>query len=471
MKLLNFATSKKCKMLKIKLLIFGSLSLLIIFLGLWLNKVYFDEKRALKREIDLMFMRSLRDSEKGLFNLNRHGKTPNIETITVRQDSLSPPADGKIKMIVVKSSDVRSSGIGNDTIENRESSIHISWQGKKNKMNDSCEDINIDDIFMKNFDTLFQNSKLPFDYELVPMNPGDSNKKSIFFFNPDKNFNRNLVLQNSDYQFYILKKMIPHICFALLLLGAVSFSFWMMYRNWKEQQRVLVLKNSFISNITHEFNSPITSIGLAIEAMQNSDFTVDVEKSKKYLAIAQVELKRLSNMVEKVLKISVLEENKTPFEFNKLDLKLLVENQINAFELQTTSLGGGLQFEVVGAHFNINGDETHLINVLHNLLENAIKYCKQPPKIQLYLKEENQHIRLKISDNGIGMAEEHLKHIFDKFYRIPTGNVHNVKGYGLGLSHVKEILDAHNATILVGSELGKGSDFEIVFKKCNGMGS
>lgn len=450
-------------MLKIKILVFSSLVLLTIFLGLWLNKVFFDERRALKREIDLMFMRSLRDSEKGLFHLNRHGKTPNIETITVRQDSLSPPAKGKIKMIVVKSSDVKE--LGSDSLENRESSIHISWQGKKNTIKDSGDNINIDDVFMKNFDTLFQNSKLPFNYELVPMNPEDSNKKSIFFFNPDKNFNRNLVLQSSDYQFYILKKMIPHICFALLLLGAVSFSFWMMYRNWKEQQRVLVLKNSFISNITHEFNSPITSIGLAIEAMQNSDFTVDEEKSKKYLAIAQVELKRLSNLVEKVLKISVLEESKTSFEFDKLDLKLLVENQINAFELQATSLGGALQFDVVGAHFNINGDETHLINVLHNLLENAIKYCKQPPKIHLYLKEEIQHIRLKISDNGIGMAEEHLKHIFDKFYRIPTGNVHNVKGYGLGLSHVKEILDVHRATILVSSELGKGSDFEIVFKK------
>lgn len=458
-------------MLKIKLLVFGSLSLLIIFLGLWLNKVYFDERRALKREIDLMFMRSLRDSEKGLFNLNRQNKGGNIETITIKSDSVSAPNNGKIKMIVVNSKDIRRSGNNIDTTENRESSIHISWEGKKDKSSDSCTDINIDDVFMKNFDTLFQNSKLPFNYELVPLNPEDSNKKSIFFFNLDRNFNRSLALQSTDYQFYIAKKMIPHICFALLLFGAVSFSFLMMYRNWREQQRMLALKNNFISNITHEFNSPITSIGLAIEAMLNNNFNADADKSKKYLNIAQTELKRLSGMVEKILKISVLEESKMAFDFKKLDFKALLENQLHSFDLQINHLGGNLQLETIGTNFILNGDETHLINVIHNLLENATKYCKQQPQIKVKLIEDTHHIRLKISDNGIGMAAEHLKHIFDKFYRIPTGNVHNVKGYGLGLSHVKEILDAHQATILVRSELGKGSDFEIVFKKCNSLGS
>jgi two-component system phosphate regulon sensor histidine kinase PhoR len=213
--------------------------------------------------------------------------------------------------------------------------------------------------------------------------------------------------------------------------------------------------------MTHELKTPISTIGLSSEMLMKSDFSDDPEKLKRYASIIYKENKRLENQVERVLNVAKLDKEELTLTCERMDLHEIIDEARESFEFNQSELGGKLTVELNAELHTIKADAVHLTNVVYNLLDNAVKYCEQKPEITLSTRNEKKGLVLEITDNGIGIKREELRMIFDKFYRVPTGNVHNVKGFGLGLFYVKLIIDAHKGKIDVKSKPGEGTTFTI----------
>ena len=261
---------------------------------------------------------------------------------------------------------------------------------------------------------------------------------------------------------YLLNKLLWPIIFSIFIIAVTILSFVLLYKNVLKQQRLVAMKNDFISNITHELKTPIATVGVAIEALKNFGATQSPERTKEYLDISASELQRLGLLVDKVLKVSMLESNKIELKKENFDIRQLVEEVVNIMKLQLEKQDAAVNIETHGDHFIIEADRLHMISVIYNLIDNALKYTKENPKIDISVSSlPNDIIEVKIKDNGIGIPKEYRFKVFDKFFRVPSGDTHNVKGYGLGLSYVREILFAHMGFITVDSEPGKGSVFTI----------
>lgn len=227
------------------------------------------------------------------------------------------------------------------------------------------------------------------------------------------------------------------------------------------QKRLSEIKTDFINNMTHELKTPISTIGLSSEMLLRSDFSNDPEKLKRYAGIIFKENKRLENQVERVLNVAKLDKEHLVLEKEKMDIHELLEEAKDNFMFNQLEQNGGIVLHLDAEKAEINADPVHVTNVVYNLLDNAIKYCDKTPEITVSTKSDKRGIQIEFSDNGIGMKREDLKMIFDKFYRVPTGNVHNVKGFGLGLFYVKLIIEEHGGKIDVKSTINKGTTFTI----------
>jgi len=227
------------------------------------------------------------------------------------------------------------------------------------------------------------------------------------------------------------------------------------------QKKISDIKNDFVNNMTHELKTPISTVSLALEAMVNFDVRDDEKKTLQYLDISRKEIKRLSSMVEKVLNIARYERGDVELKLQELSLNELVENAVDTISMQVQRKNGEIHCDLKATPDMINLDKDHISSILFNLIDNANKYFIDKPMISVKTQNYKEGLLLEISDQGIGIQKDELKRIFDKFYRVPTGNVHNVKGYGLGLSYVQDIINMHGGTIKVQSELNKGSRFII----------
>jgi two-component system phosphate regulon sensor histidine kinase PhoR len=263
---------------------------------------------------------------------------------------------------------------------------------------------------------------------------------------------------------YLLKQISPAILFSLLLLGITVFSFVMLYRNMLKQRRLAEAKNEFISNITHELKTPIATVGVAIEALKNFNAMQDPQRTKEYLDISSNELQRLSLLVDKVLKLSMFENQGIELRYELLNLDELVREVEGSLKLQAEKHQATITVSTEG-DTNLSGDRLHLQSVVFNLLDNALKYGKDKPVINVSVIGSEESVTLKVSDNGIGIPREYKDKVFEKFFRVPHGDTHNAKGYGLGLSYAAQVVKKHNGTIEVESEPGKGSVFLITLPK------
>lgn len=270
-------------------------------------------------------------------------------------------------------------------------------------------------------------------------------------------------IEFSEYNGFLIKKMLTEILFSIFLIGITTLSFALIYRNLQQQKRLTALKNDFISNVTHELKTPITTVGVAIEALSNFNVLQNPNQTKEYLDISKNELNRLSLMVDKVLKMAIFEQKELEFNFEQHNLKEIIEKVLLTMKLQFEKYKANVHFEALGEDFTLNCDAIHLTNVIYNLIENALKYSNRIPKIELKLLQNQEGLSLSVKDNGIGIPKEFQHKVFDKFFRVPTGDVHNIKGYGLGLSYVKSVIDKHNGKIEIISEEGAGSEFIIQF--------
>lgn len=262
---------------------------------------------------------------------------------------------------------------------------------------------------------------------------------------------------------YLLFKILPQAFLSLLLISFISIAFIFLYRNLVAQQKLAIFKNEFISNITHELKTPIATVNVAIEALRNFNALQNPERTKEYLAISSAEMQRLSLLVDKVLKLSMFESDKIILNKEWFNLKQLIEDILDSIKIQFDKKNANIEFNTSLGELFIEADKLHISSVLYNLLDNALKYSGNNAVVKIYLSmPSNQLAELRISDNGIGIAKQFQHKIFDKFFRVPTGDVHNIKGYGLGLSYVNHIIRQHNGIISVKSELGKGSEFTVL---------
>ena len=262
---------------------------------------------------------------------------------------------------------------------------------------------------------------------------------------------------------YLLKEILLPILFSFFLVGITVFSFIILYRSLLRQYQLGQIKNDLISNISHELKTPIATVTVAVEALRNFSAGQNPEKTREYLDIAGAELQRLGLLVDNVLKISLLENKRIELKKESFNIRELLQEVLSILKLQFEKHHAQVSVNIVGDNFVIEADRLHITSVIYNLLDNALKYSQDNPVIDVQLSSlPNDIIELKVRDNGIGISKEYQAKIFDKFFRVPTGNIHNIKGYGLGLSYVKEILMAHMGFISVESEPGKGSTFSVI---------
>jgi two-component system phosphate regulon sensor histidine kinase PhoR len=263
---------------------------------------------------------------------------------------------------------------------------------------------------------------------------------------------------------YLLKKITLPILFSLFLVGVTLLSFVLLYRTLLRQQKLAAIKNEFISNITHELKTPIATVGVAIEALKNFNAMQDPQRTREYLDISSNELQRLSLLVDKVLKLSMMERKEIDLKFEPVDLRSVVDEVVTSMRLQLEKYDAHVMVTGEG-DLNLEADRLHLLSVVFNLVDNSLKYSKGDPLIQIGLKEKQGYVELRVTDNGIGILPEYKDKVFEKFFRVPVGDTHDAKGYGLGLSYVAHIVEKHSGTVSVESEKEKGTTFIITIPK------
>ncbi|MFI5171036.1 MAG: sensor histidine kinase [Chitinophagales bacterium] len=289
-----------------------------------------------------------------------------------------------------------------------------------------------------------------------------STPHKVSLFPDDMFFNNDVLLVNFPHQkSFILSSiwslLIGSLLFTTIIVAVFYYTIAILFR----QKKLSEIKNDFINNMTHEFKTPLATISLAVDAVNNPMILRDENKVKHYTHIIKEENKRMNRQVEKVLQMALLDKNQISLSNDDIDMHDIIYRAVENFSLQVEEKGGTISTNLAAENYELTGDEVHLSNVISNLIDNAVKYSSEHPEINISTESNDKGIYISIDDKGIGMSSEHLKMIFEKFYRVPTGNVHNIKGFGLGLTYVKAIIEAHNGLIEVKSQPKKGSQFKI----------
>ncbi len=284
----------------------------------------------------------------------------------------------------------------------------------------------------------------------------------VLFRNDPQNMTGVVRIHFPDMNSYIFSSVrfaIPSVVFTFVLLITFIITLVLVFR----QKKLTEIKNDFINNMTHELKTPIASISLAAQMLGDESVSKSPSMMQHLGGVINDESKRLRFLVEKVLQMSMFDRQKTVFKKKELDLNEVVEQIANSFTLRVEHTGGKIYTDIGAVESKIYVDEVHFQNVINNLLDNAVKYRKPDQPIDIYLKtwNEGDKLYLSVRDTGLGIKKENLKKIFDKFYRVHTGNRHDAKGFGLGLAYVKTIVDQHDGEIHVDSDYGKGTTFTI----------
>jgi len=337
----------------------------------------------------------------------------------------------------------------------------------------------IDTVFLKN--TLFHelsnrgittdfNYGVLMDDEFFITNAGSreavkelaSTTHKVSLFPDDMFFNNDVLLVNFPHQkSFILSSiwslLIGSLLFTSIIIGVFYYTVVILLR----QKKLSEIKNDFINNMTHEFKTPLATISLAVDAVNNPMILKDESKIKHYTHIIKEENKRMNAQVEKVLQMALLDKNEISLSTDDIDIHDIIYRAVENISVQVEEKDGKIDMELAAERYELTGDEVHLSNVISNLLDNANKYSPEKPEIKITTESDDKGIYITVADHGIGMSNDDVKMIFEKFYRVPTGNVHNIKGFGLGLTYVKAIIEAHKGTIDVKSQPKKGSQFKL----------
>lgn len=276
------------------------------------------------------------------------------------------------------------------------------------------------------------------------------------FFNPNQ-----LIIYFPDQKTYLLGSIGGMLGLSIGLIVIITAVFYNTLQMFVRQKKITDIKNDLINNITHEFKTPISTISLACEALKEPDLVKEAGSVQKYTSIIKEENERLRLMVENLLNTAAFEKDSFHLSKSENDLDEIINKSVEKFEETLKQRNGKIEIEGIPSGIVLNSDKFHVINMISNLIDNAIKYNENNPEIKITVNKFSDKILISISDNGIGIDKEYANKIFDTFYRVPTGNIHNVRGNGIGLSYTKKIIEAHNGSVSVKSEPGKGSTFEL----------
>ena len=344
--------------------------------------------------------------------------------------------------------------------------------------------VNINNVFEANdlefcLDKAFEAQSLKEDYEfgifdcssdqmvkgkLVKYSPGAENRVALLEPLPKH--------QDSDFIYYfgvqfisksgnILTNMWIVITFTALMLITLAFFIYSMFVILRQKQ-LSELQRDFINNMTHEFKTPISTINISTDVFLQNEKVKEDPRLNRYAGIIKEQVLRLNTQVEKVLQLAKIERDNIELNVEEIDLAVLIQNISPSIEIKINDREGSLHLDLDAENALIRADRLHLTNILHNLVDNGVKYSKEKPDIRISLRNRGKTLVLSVEDKGIGIPKEDQKRVFDKFYRVPTGNVHNVKGFGLGLFYVKTMCKEHKWKLNLQSELGKGTKIEIV---------
>jgi len=478
-----------------------TIAVIVVFQSFWLHKNFVEEERVFTLHSNMLFRETIFKLQASKLHLDTNikirmpDKTGLMSMSNVLQEDIRG-ADGDHigrKSSIVVSIDHSKPGevidtvkrvYFNNTMPDNKIFIARKMQGDSNvfvRNKDKVYDFLIgvdslqDSISLKEIDQSYkqalvrENISTPFSIqtstkerdEIGPVDPAGG-EVTVGFSKP-----KTYQLQFANLSWFITKRLFPQIIFSLLLIGVTIFSFLLLFRNWQQQKKLTAVKNDFIGNITHELKTPIATVSVAIEALKNFNALQDPRRTQEYLDISANELQRLSLLVDKVLKLSMFEKDQIDLNNEKFDIKLLIEEVVGSMRLQFEKYNASINLETEGTNFIIHADKLHITSVVFNLLDNALKYSKANPSIQIRLKEDSTQLQLTVTDNGIGIPAGYKDKIFDKFFRVPTGDKHNVKGYGLGLSYIAYVLKRQGGSIQVESKEGIGSCFSIIIPKEN----
>jgi two-component system phosphate regulon sensor histidine kinase PhoR len=454
----------------------------------WIKDNYKREKRSLEIRAGVAFQESIRQLQiaklklpKSILRLPAHKPSPKIlsdEDFDDINNGTSKPRSQIITMVNTLRSSVKNDSNSNSTVIittrkggaiNDSSFIKLKNGADSNRHTfnilygvDSLQDsLTIAEI-NKSYSAALKKENIPISFSITRLNnisltdEDELKDVTVGFAHP---LTYHLTLQNTTG--FLFKRLTLPILFSVFLIAVTILSFVLMYRNLLKQQRLADIKNEFISNITHELKTPIATVSVAIEAMKNFNALQSPERTAEYLDIAENELQRLTMLVDKVLKLSMFEQQQIELKYDLFDLHTLTAEVLKSMRLQFEKYKATVTLNSNGMDFNIKADRVHITSVLYNLIDNALKYSVAEPKINILIEEKENAVQLSIADNGKGIPAIYKDKVFEKFFRVPHGDSHNIKGYGLGLSYVSHIIAQHNGMIEVESEEGKGSTFII----------
>ncbi len=348
-------------------------------------------------------------------------------------------------------------------------SEHYSMQDINDKLKSA---FNNEELKKIKFDFAIANSSG--DYEMQTANyaanffDSTSNKKFFYPIMPDMgtelegiNQSHNLILIVPDFRKQVWGSLLFIILGSALFTLVIFAAFFITIRTLFNQKKISEIKSDFINNMTHEFKTPLATISLAIDSIKNKKVQSDIEKIEYFSNIIKEENIRMNKHVETILQAALIEKKELQYNFQKINTHLIIADVFDNFQLQLIEKNATYELLLNATDNLIYADALHFTNAISNLIDNAIKYSKENLKIIVRTYNKNKSLFIVIEDNGIGMNKETVKHIFEKFYRAHTGNLHNIKGFGLGMSYVKTIMDAINGKIKIESSLTKGTTFTI----------
>jgi two-component system phosphate regulon sensor histidine kinase PhoR len=288
----------------------------------------------------------------------------------------------------------------------------------------------------------------PFKYRFHPVGMMSPNEYFIVLQFPLSS----LMLKENSTRYFLL---------AFFLIMLILILFLMTMRTILRKEKLDVMKSDFINNMTHEIKTPIATIGLACEMLQDPSIASDPANNGTYIGIISDENRRMKLLIETILQNAKMSNKKFTLNRSEIDINEIASSVAKNFQLKVSSLGGTLECDLQQPSPTLSADELHITNMIYNLIDNAIKYSPKEVAIKVTTRSNNNKVTLSVSDKGLGISREDQKHIFEKFYRVSTGDVHNVKGFGIGLNYVMQVVNAHGGKISVDSTLGEGSTFTV----------
>lgn len=332
----------------------------------------------------------------------------------------------------------------------------------------STPDINKIDSLFKHFMS-FYNFHLDYSFVVVKDAPGGAKSENSFTNNIYRKrlqelANKSgleLVLIIPDKETFILEEMGTLFITSVILILVVLVLFWRTTLSLMKEKQISEHTTDFLNNMTHEFKTPLTNIALACKMIIKEPVIKQEDKIKNYSGIILDENEKLRLQVEQVLSMTALERGEIPIQKTELNMHALINDCIKCINIQVENKQGEIKVNLNAEQFLISGDKTHLTNALCNLIDNSVKYSNDKPELAIQTFNSYDNLMIVFTDSGIGIEEKYHEKVFDKFFRVPTGNTHNVKGFGLGLAYVKKIIELHGGTIKLNSEAGKGTTFTI----------